>query len=357
MFTEIILVIRIENKIKMNGKERYNIYSASKPITCVAALQLYEKGLFKLEDKLSLYMPEFENMYILPEGSVEAQDKVKNFEGKYPSKHEYCGLRPAKKDILIKDLFCMRAGFLNYIGMASPAIELCKEETNGRCPTRMAIKYFAKEPLLFEPGEKWEYSMCHDILAALVEEISGMRFGEYVKKNIFDVLGMDNSTFLLDKSELGGICPQYMTVDGKIERCYTDDVLPFCKLGSEYESGGGGCISTVEDYIKFCEALRVGDVILKKETIDLMASNHLTEEQRKSFCFDDYGYGLGVKCPKDEKKSDFGWGGAAGSWPIIDRKNELSAFYVQHVVRSPVQGVRYELTQIVGEILNTNNIL
>ena len=60
----------------MNGKERYNIYSASEPITCVAALQLFEKGLFKLEDKLSLYMPEFENMYILPEGSVEAQDKV-----------------------------------------------------------------------------------------------------------------------------------------------------------------------------------------------------------------------------------------------------------------------------------------
>ena len=311
-----------ENKIKMNGSERYNIYSCSKPITCIAALQLYEKGLFKLEDKLSDYMPEFETMY------VKTDD----------------GVKKAQRSITIKDLFCMTAGF-SY-SLSSPMIELCKKETDGRCQTRELMKYLAKEPLLFEPGERWEYSLCHDVLAAFVEVVSGMRFGEYVKKNIFEPLGMNNSTFLLDDSELDAICPQYTGENAQL-RAKTIDY----KLGSEYESGGAGCISTVEDYIKFLEAMRIGDIILKKETIDLMSTNHLTDSQRVSYWLDDYGYGLGVRCPMDDTVTDFGWGGAAGSYLFIDRENGITAFYAQHVLSSSVQNIRREIRPIIQEIL------
>ena len=102
-------------------------------------------------------------------------------------------VRPAKNKITIRQLFTMTAGF-SY-DLNSPSLKKCREETDGKCPTRIAMKYPAKEPLLFEPGYRLEYNQCHDVLAALVQVLSGMRFGEYVKKNIFDVCGMKNSAF------------------------------------------------------------------------------------------------------------------------------------------------------------------
>jgi len=181
----------IENKVPMNGKERYNIYSCSKPITATAALQLWEKGLFSLEDKLADYMPEFSRM------TVKTDD----------------GIKKAENPILIKHLFEMTAGFSYDVN--SPSLKKCYEETNGKCPTREAMKYLAKEPLLFEPGDRWHYSLCHDVLAALVEVISGEKFEIYVKKNIFDKVGMKDTTFMLPESELSTIAEQYRFADGK----------------------------------------------------------------------------------------------------------------------------------------------
>ena len=314
------------NKIPMNGKEIYNIYSCSKVITCTAALMLYEKGLFKLDDKLSKYMSEFEEMYV---NTTE-------------------GIRKAEKSITIKDLFCMTAGF-SYI-LNSPMIQKCKEETNGRCQTCELIKYLAKEPLLFEPGERWEYSLCHDVLAAHVEIVSGMRFGEFVKENIFIPLKMDNSTFLLDDSDLDKVSTQYW-FNNEVNRA---DIRPKTidyKFGTEYESGGAGCISTVDDYTKFLEGLRAGR-ILKPETIALMSTNCLTAEQRKSYWVANYGYGLGVRCSMgNDDITDFGWGGAAGAYLFVDMKNEITAFYAQHVLNSPVQDLRQQIRAIIQEAL------
>lgn len=312
------------NKIPINGKEIYNIYSCSKVITCTAALILYEKGLFKLDDKLSKYMSEFEEMY------------VKTAEG----------IRKAEKSITIKELFCMTAGF-SY-NLNSPMIQKCKEETNGRCQTREFMKYLAKEPLLFEPGERWEYSLCHDVLAALVEVISGERFGKFVEKNIFIPLAMQNSTFLIDNSQIEKVSTQYSynTESNKYE------IIPKTidyKFGSKYESGGAGCISTVDDYIKFLEGLRCGKLI-KNDTINLMSKNQLTEEQIKTFYLPEYGYGLGVRCPKgNDDITDFGWDGAAGAHAVVDKINAITAFYVQHVLNSPVQLIRNQLTRIIKE--------
>lgn len=315
-----------QRQIKVTGREKYNIYSCSKLITCVAALQLWEKGFYSLDDRLSNYMPEFENM------TVTCAD----------------GIVPAKNPILIRHLFTMTAGFSYTLN--SPQIMLCKEETGRECQTRELMRYLAKEPLLFEPGERWEYSLCHDVLAALVEVLSGVTFGEYVKNNIFDSLGMNNSTFLLDDSRLCEIINQYCydAEKGVVER---DKHIPY-KLGSRYESGGAGCISTVEDYIKFIEALRIGDIILKKETIDLLATNQLTKEQLCSYWFDLYGYGLGQRCPKDAQKSDFGWGGAAGAYYAIDREHGITMYMGTHILGySKFQDMRPEILPIIQEIL------
>ena len=221
----------LENKIPINGNERYYIYSCSKPITCVAAMQLWENGLFSLEDKLADYMPEFSNMNVLTES----------------------GIKKAEKPILIEHLFTMRAGF-DY-NVYSPSMQKGIKETNGRCPTREMMKYLAKEPLIFEPGERYEYSLCHDVLAALVEVISGEKFETYVKKNIFDVLGMKDSTYIVTEKEKETIIPLYR-FDTETKEIINENKANWFIPGPEYASGGAGCVSTVDDYMKFLEDFR-----------------------------------------------------------------------------------------------------
>ena len=312
-----------EKTQRVAGNERYNIYSCSKMITCVAAMQLYEKGMFSLEDKLSKYLPEFETMY------------VKTADG---------GKKKAQNPILIKHLFTMTAGFDYSISRES--VQELKEKTNGACPTREAVKLFAQKVLDFEPGEGWRYSFCHDILACLVEVISGMRFGEYVKKNIFDVAGMKNSTFMLPENELDTLAPQYKfnTLTGKAERI-SGRVESTFAFSTKYESGGAGCISTLEDYIKFEEVLREGEALLKRDTLRLMTTNRLSgkslEMFQKSYTG---GYGLGVRCGKTEGScldgAEFGWGGKAGAAHSIDVKNGISVYCAQHMINYPPEIAR-----------------
>ncbi len=320
----------LENKVKINGKERYNLYSCSKVITCTAALQLWEKGLFSLEDKLSDYMPEFKEM------TVRTDE----------------GIKRAEKSILVKHLFEMTAGF-SY-DCFSPQLKKAVEETDGKCPTREVMKYLAKEPLLFEPGDRWEYSLCHDVLAAFVEVISGEKFETYVKKNIFDILGMKDSTFMLPEEEIETVAPQYRFQDGKAVSIGKPIVN--YKFGSEYASGGAGGISTVDDYIKFAEALRTHK-LLKAETIELMKTDRLSDYQKSNYWpGGTHGYGLGVRCSKGEKMHvDFGWGGAAGALLAIDTQNDISIYFSTHLLSSPAQGLRSMLYRFVrAEMLDNS---
>lgn len=314
----------VENKVKMNGKERYNIYSCSKVITCTAALQLWEKGLYSLEDKLSDYLPEFREM------TVRTSE----------------GVKKAQKPILIKHLFEMTAGF-SY-DVASPSLQKCKEDTKGRCPTRETMEYLAKEPLLFEPGDKWHYSLCHDVLAVLVEVLSGEKFEDYVKKNIFDVLGMKASTFMLSDSELHTMCEQYRYDSKEKAAINIGKHIANYKLGSQYASGGAGCISTVEDYMKFLEGLRTYQ-LLKEETVAFMKTERLNENQMRTYTKSaTHGYGLGVRChKKDGVDHDFGWGGAASAYLAIDIERKTSVYFGCHMLSSPVMELRAMIYRFV----------
>ncbi len=308
----------LENKTPMRGNERYNIYSCSKPITCTAAMQLWEKGLFSLDDKLSDYMPEFAEMTV---GYGEDTRKAEN-------------------PILVKHLFEMTAGF-DY-NVSSPEFNEAREETGGRCQTREAMRYLAKRPLLFEPGDRWEYSLCHDVLAAFVEVVSGERFEDYTKKNIFDPLGMNDTTFMLPDAELSTLAEQYRFDAEKKVPVNCGKNIQGYKIGSEYASGGAGCISTVDDYIKFLEALRVGDKIIGKDTVAFMATGRLSEEQSRTYWTNEtHGYGLGMRTPKAGGVCrDFGWGGAAGAFLAVDPECGISLYSAQHLLSSPNQQIR-----------------
>ncbi|MBQ8509730.1 MAG: beta-lactamase family protein [Clostridia bacterium] len=314
----------------IDGSERYNIYSCSKPITVTAALTLYEKGLFGLDDKLSDYMPEFAEM------TVRDGDTV----------------RPAKTAITIRQLFTMTAGF-SY-NLSSPGLREAREATGGVCPTRETMRYLAKDPLLFDPGTRYEYSLCHDVLAALVEVLTGMTFGQYVKQTIFDPLCMKDTTFLIPDEQIDTLAAQYR-YDAATKTYVNCGRRIGYKLGSAYESGGAGCISTVNDYIKFLEAHREGR-LLKEETMREMTTNQLTPEQGFGEVLTSYGYGygLGVRCPRDADSPavDFGWGGAAAAYLVCDRVNDCTLYYAQHVLGSPNQNMRNEMPGILREALH-----
>ena len=259
----------------MTGREYVFLYSCSKITTVTAALQLLEQGRFLLDDPLYEYLPEYREMCY--------KDKEGN-------------ILPAKKHITIKNLFNMTAGFsyntkLDYIKKANTL-------TNGKMTTGTVIKCLAEEPLMFEPGERFEYSMCHDVLAYLVEVISGKKFSTYVKENIFEPLKMESCAYHITPGIKKDMAAQYRFIpagsaaqedivsaqascnakNGRFDNVGLTNNLIF---GEEYDSGGAGIISRPHDYIKLASALSnfgtayTGERILSKQTVELMRTNTL----------------------------------------------------------------------------------
>ena len=322
-------------KIPLQGNERYQIFSCSKLITCCAALQLWEKGKIQLDDELCKFFPEYKEMTVrTANGIVKAQNKI-----------------------TLRHLFTMTAGF-NY-NLNAPALAKVYDDTKGDCPTCEVIRYLAQEPLDFEPGAQWQYSLCHDVLAAVVEKVSETEFNEYVTKNIFDVLGMESCTFLLPASQWHTLAPLYREVSAEERLCNLNGIgnygtAPF-RLGFSYASGGAGCVSTAEDYNKLLQAFCSGERLLKRSTIDMMRTDALNDEQQKStWSGPGYSYGLGVRCPRKGHgdRREFGWGGAAGAYFCIDPERELTILYMQHVYTSSAAPKRTRIYDVVSECLN-----
>lgn len=331
----------LETKTPLDGTELYNIYSCSKVATVMAGMQLVEKGAMRLEEPLSKYIPEFEHM------------KVRGEDG---------SLSVAKRPIYIADLFTMTAGF-DY-NLNAPGFARAKEKTNGRMDTVEVIREVAKDPLSFEPGSHWQYSICHDVLAAVVSLVSGMKFRDYMKENIFKPLGMNSCTYHPTKEDLSRMASQYLFVpsDGTVTDMVEAQISGDAKdgyfqnvgkgngfiAGEEYDSGGAGIISNLSDYAKLAAALAngglglAGERILAQETVDVMRKNRLSEMQAKDFNWkqlEGFGYGLGVRTyvEKDPQKAvcsygKIGWSGAAGATLMADRERNLGVFYTQHVL-------------------------
>jgi len=258
----------LESKKPIDGS-LYFLYSTSKVATSAAVMQLLERGEILLTDPIKEYMPEFSEMYIKKE--VE------------PGKFE---LVRAKNDITIMHLLSMTAGF-NY-NWNIPAVNSVKAATNGKSPTREIVRAIAQAPLQFEPGEHWSYSLCLDVLGGFVEVVSGKKFSEYVKENIFDPIGMSDSTYRFTEEVKNRMAKQYRFDDEKgiaIEEGFKNNHT--IGVGSEFDSGGAGVISNVSDYAKFASALANGGVapngerILSPGTIELMRTNLLSEQALK----------------------------------------------------------------------------
>lgn len=329
----------LEDQIPMTGDELLNIYSCTKPSTIVGALQLYEKGYFLLDDPLYAFMPEFKDMY------------VQNEDG---------SLTKAKNPITMRHLFTMATGFT--YDKESPSMRQAFADTKGRMPTVQALRYLAKEPLVFEPGTRWKYSLSHDVLAAVVEIISGKRFEDYMKENVFSPIGVTDihyhhtddtlkrtaSQYLFRTDEEVDIAKGQISSAGKSgyweKQTKANDLI----YGPDYDSGGAGVIVSVPDYAKFASCLANGGIapngeqILSAGTIDLLRTNQLDPVQLKDLNWSQlngYGYGLGVRTVLDKAVvgfngpvGEFGWGGAAGATISVDPDSKFSYFYAHHML-------------------------
>ena len=305
----------IENRTPISENTLYNIYSNTKVITCVAAMQLYEQGEFLLEDPLHMFFPEFKHMM------------VKQADG---------SLVDARNPITIRDLFRMTAGIGDGVDYQDMGMKFYME-TGGACPLSSLPKYLAEAPLLFEPGTQFRYGICHEMLAALIEKITGMTFGEYLKANIFRPLGMTNTAFSLEDCASKELANHYRFMGHgeplKNEGPANVLIPPILK-----ESASGGLISSVDDYMKFQEALCKEDVLISKRTSDLMRLDQLSGSMRDGYGYTNIGmgYGLGVRTIIDQAAcgcpmcfGPYGWGGAAGTYGSIDPENQLTFFYAQ----------------------------
>lgn len=321
-----------EQHIPVRRDTIFHLYSMSKPITAVAVMMLYERGALDVQGAVSKYLPCFKNMTVWT-GAGEV---------------------PANREITVWDCLNMTSG----IPYPNPETEsgrrldkifselIARREAGEVVDTMEWMKEVAKAPLVFQPGEKWMYGFSADVLGAVVEAVSGKRFGQFLQEEIFVPLGMEDTGFFVPEEKRHRFAVSY-------ENWSTGALVPFTRshLGEYYkpdvafESGGAGLVSTIDDYARFARMLlaggRLGDVrILQKETVALMSRNHLTENQRIEYNWDSvlgYGYGCLMRCLEDKAKAntmgsigEYGWDGWTGNYVTVNpEKNTVLLFFVQ----------------------------
>lgn len=340
-----------ENQIPMKGNEHYFIYSASKPITCAAAIHAMEEG------KLLMTHPVW--WYLYKEGFKDIKIKVKNEDGSISYK-------TPEREMRVHDLFNMTAGF-NY-DCAMPEIKAVLKE-NPNATTSDIVAAIGRGGLDFEPNTRWQYSLCHDVLARVVEAAVGERFEDYVKRVIFEPLGMKNTTYHATPAQLENMCAQYCFnySKGMPERVDLKNGYVFTE---NYDSGGAGVVTTIEDYSKFAKALanygvgENGARILSKAGVNLMRTNTLPLDSKLYEDFScwmsnaEYGYGFGVRtkigvgrggnfCPIGE----FGWDGAAGALVSVSPEKNVAIVYFQHMLNPQHDCTHNKIKNFVHMIL------
>ncbi|MEM9179671.1 MAG: serine hydrolase domain-containing protein [Pseudomonadota bacterium] len=306
----------------------YRIYSMTKPVTGVAMMMLYEEGKFELDDPVSKFVPEFENLKVL--GGVNEDGSAV--------------LVDLERQPTMRELMSHTSGFAYGLGGADPANSAFRDQKILESPdTQTFIDKVAGVPLLFQPGEAWFYSVGMDIQGYIIEKLSGQSFGDYLQSRMFGPLGMTDTGFYVPDekydrlSEVYGFDPE----SGAMVPVPFPGVM-FRKETVAFESGGGGLVSTMDDYGRFSQMLvNQGELdgvrILKPETIELMRTNVLRDDQflsslgiNQGDVYPGLGMGLTIGTVEDPDAvpsvipaSSYFWSGAASTWFWVDPVNEL----------------------------------
>ena len=317
------------------GKEHLLLYSATKPITAVCAMQLIKAGKLRLRDRVADYLPAYRDAYLLRDGQRVKPDV----------------------DMRIEHLLTMSAG-LNYNRATEPLKRLLARP-GVQTTTAEFAEALAEMPLDFTPGDRYQYSLCLDVMGAVIEVISGQTLAEYMKAHVFEPLEMAHTSFDAHDPAIADLYASDR--DGTITKREPDtSFLP----SERCFSGGGGVVSTVDDYARFAAALANGGVgengarILGEEALTMMRTEHFSSVavNNNFSCGQgkEYGYGYGVRVrmtasPWGLPAGEFGWDGAAGTYLMADPVNRISVVIGMHV-RHWIYCFRHEHLNLVKEL-------
>ena len=324
----------------------YRIYSMSKPITGVAMMMLYEQGEFSLDDPVSKFIPEFEGLEV-----VKSYEKDGRFE-----------LEPLERQATMRELMSHTAGFAyGFSGMDPSNVGYRKQGVLGSPDLQSLVDKVASIPLMHQPGTKWEYSISVDLQGAIIERITGMTLGEYLDKKLFTPLGMSDTAFYVSAGKADRLADlfAYHPITQSLQRMPFSEPnynllgdISYSKETRGMESGGGGLVSTMADYARFCQMLINGGTlngvrVISEESVKLMSTNILSAKQKVDIDGDlsnaqkdrlGFGLNFGIIMGAESNKSNYGdgsyfWGGAAGTWFWIDPANDL--FFIGMIQRFP----------------------
>jgi len=310
----------------------FRIYSMSKPITGVAMMILFEEGKWRLDDPVSRYLPELKDLQVWK--GVDAQGKPI--------------LEPAKRSPTMRELMSHTAGFGYGLSDKHPIDKMFQEKQvlGSASLTEMTGKV-ATIPLLFQPGERWSYSIAVDLQGAIVERLSGQTLGQFMDSRIFKPLKMTDTAFYVPAAKASRLAAVYGE-DPKTKKVVEAVVSPENPLVQDFskppamESGGGGLVGTTADYARFAQMIANGGEldgarVLSPASVELMGTNAIPQSvlvssngSTQSYFNESVGFGLDFMVVNDprkagtlEGKGTMSWGGAAGTWFWVDPTNDV----------------------------------
>lgn len=343
-----------ERNTPMQRDTLFRIYSMSKPITSIALMQLYERGLMQIDDPVHKYIPEWSEQRVYVMGSGPGMLT-----------------KPVTRPMTVRDLLSHQSG-LTYGFLERTNVDaMYREKKIGGIEVNGTLKSMITDlagiPLEFSPGDAWNYSVATDVCGYLVEVISGQRFDEYLQEHIFDPLDMVDTAFHVPAEKAHRFAANYGAAPGGL-RLIDDPESSSYLTPPSFLSGGGGLVSTASDYLQFCQALLNdgelhGQRIIGRKTLELMTSSHLADGKDlmghalgrwAETTFSGIGFGLGFAVTLDPVRAqisgtpgEYNWGGAASTTFWIDPIEDLIAIFMTQLMPSTHYNIRRELRALV----------
>jgi CubicO group peptidase (beta-lactamase class C family) len=343
-----------ERELPITQDTLFRIYSMTKPVTSVALMTLWERGLFNLDDPVQRFIPEWSDLRVRSGGSWPLFET-----------------RATQRPMRIRDLLTHCSG-LTYDFMRATNIDYAYRKQRVGLPVpgytlQQMIEQLAELPLEFSPGERWNYSIATDVLGFLIERISGQSFPDFLQQTIFAPLEMRDTVFSPREDQLERFASCY-TRDAHKRLTLQDDSRASQFVGRSFFSGGGGLLSTAGDYLRFCRMLAAGGQldgrrIIGRKTLDLMTANHLpggadlasiSMSGFSETTHEGVGFGLGFACKIDPVRNGYPasagsyyWGGLASTLFWIDPAEELIVLFLTQLIPSSTFNFRGQLEALV----------
>lgn len=339
----------------------YRLMSMTKPITAAAVMQLAEQGKIELDAPINRYLQGFTDMRVVDDKRYayhEGMNALSLLPGLLTFRLKAPRTVPAERDITIRDLLCHASGLEQGIyGLICMKLDKSKRESLAALEQK-----YSTMPLDFQPGKGGGYSPLagFDLLARVVEVVSGLPFDAYLQQNLFNPLGMQDTTFRPDNARPARLVHVYKREKNRLQDVTdtAEDMDSLLKRGEHYTAGCGGLFSTLHDYDRFAlMLLNGGEVdgvrVLQPETVRLMG-----QQGSPDYPDPDPGcaWGLGMKIRKDPQKAKsactagtFGWSGAFGTHFFVSPKDHLSAVWMMN--RSDIDGAGSYISQKIEELV------